>query len=92
MASEENLGRAFRELQALHKIWKEELGPVAKEYREVLWEQFSAATKVINDKRQVYNEQIEQELMLNFEAKQVIIAKIKEIFSAQNNTHNEWQK
>ena len=92
LASEENLGRAFRELQALHKIWKEELGPVAKEYREVLWEQFSAATKVINDKRQVYNEQIEQELMLNFEAKQVIIAKIKEIFSAQNNTHNEWQK
>jgi hypothetical protein len=92
LASEENLGRAFRELQALHKIWKEELGPVAKEYREVLWEQFSAVTKVINDKRQVYNEQIEQELMLNFEAKQVIIAKIKEIFSAQNNTHNEWQK
>ena len=33
LASEENLARAFRELQALHKIWKEELGPVSKEYR-----------------------------------------------------------
>ena len=60
------MGRAFRELQALHKIWKEELGPVAKEYREVLWEQFGAATKVINDKRQAYNVQIEKELMINF--------------------------
>ena len=92
LASEENLGRAFRELQALHKIWKEELGPVAKEYREVLWEQFSAATKVINDKRQEYNAQIEQKLMLNFEAKEAIVAKIKEISNTQNNTHNEWQK
>jgi len=45
------LNRAFRELQALHKIWKEELGPVAKEYKDELWDRFSAATKVINDKR-----------------------------------------
>ena len=92
LASEENLGRAFRELQALHKIWKEELGPVAKEHREVLWEQFSAATKVINDKRQEYNTQIEQELMLNFKAKEAIVAKIKEITNGSNNKHNEWQK
>lgn len=92
LASEEDLSRAFRELQALHKIWKEELGPVAKEYREVLWEEFSAASKIINDKRQEYNTQIEQKLMLNFEAKEAIVAKIKEISNTQNNTHNEWQK
>ena len=92
LASEENLGRAFRELQALHKIWKEELGPVAKEYREVLWEQFGAATKVINDKRQAYNVQIEKELMINFEAKELIIDKIKSISEIEYDSHTEWQK
>lgn len=92
LASEENLGRAFRELQALHKIWKEELGPVAKEYREVLWEQFGAATKVINDKRQAYNVQIEKELMINFEAKELIIDKIKSISEIEYDSHSEWQK
>lgn len=92
LASEENLGRAFRELQALHKIWKEELGPVAKEYRDVLWEQFSAATKVINDKRQEYNAHIEQELVANFEAKEAVISKIKALCDSNNNSHKEWQK
>ena len=92
LASEENLGRAFRELQALHKIWKEELGPVAKEHRDTLWEQFSAATKVINDKRQVFNAQIEQELKANHETKQTIISKIKELGTNVADEHAEWQK
>jgi hypothetical protein len=34
LATETDLNRAFRELQALHKIWKEELGPVAKEFKD----------------------------------------------------------
>ena len=92
LASEKNLGRAFRELQALHKIWKEDLGPVAKEYSEVLWEQFGAASKVINDKRKEYNEQLEQELLVNFEAKEAITARIKELTNTQNDKHVEWQK
>jgi len=91
LANEENLGRAFRELQAIHKIWKEELGPVSKEYREVLWEQFSAATKVINDKRQEYNAHIEQELMANFDSKKVIIEKIKSLTETENSSHGKWQ-
>jgi hypothetical protein len=60
LANETDLNRAFRELQALHKIWKEELGPVAKEYKDELWDRFSAATKVINDKRQDYYNQLEE--------------------------------
>lgn len=91
LANEENLGRAFRELQAIHKIWKEELGPVSKEYREILWEQFSAATKVINDKRHEYNAHIEQELMANFDSKKVIIEKIKSLTDVENSSHGKWQ-
>ena len=92
LATEENLGRAFRELQALHKIWKDELGPVAKEYREKLWEQFAAATKVINDKRKVYNVQIEEELLANYKSKEILISKINEIANSEFKTHSDWQK
>ena len=92
LANEQNLDRVFRELQALHKIWKEELGPVAKEHREALWEQFSAATKAINDKRKIYNAQIEEELTANFKAKEAIVLKINEIANNAYETHKDWQK
>ena len=92
LANEKNLDRVFREVQALHKIWKEELGPVAKEHREALWEQFSAATKAINDKRKIYNAQIEEELTANYKAKEAIILKINEIASNTYETHKDWQK
>ena len=51
LAKDDNINRAFRELQVLHKLWKEELGPVDREYREDIWERFSNATKTIHDKR-----------------------------------------
>ncbi len=92
LANEQNLDRVFREVQALHKIWKEELGPVAKEHRVALWEQFSAATKVINDKRKIYNSQIEEELTANFKAKEAIVLKINEITNNEYETHKDWQK
>ena len=38
LAQETDVNRAFRELQLLHKMWKEDLGPVGKEYREPIWE------------------------------------------------------
>ncbi len=50
LAQDEDSNRAFRELQALHKLWKEELGPVAKEFREDIWERFRNATKSIHEK------------------------------------------
>lgn len=37
LAKEPDLNRAFRELQVLHKIWKEDLGPVGKDHREEIW-------------------------------------------------------
>ena len=54
LAEDTNVNRSFRELQALHKLWKEDLGPVAKEKREEIWQRFSKATKVIHEKRQYY--------------------------------------
>jgi len=91
LANETDLNRAFRELQALHKIWKEELGPVAKEYKDELWNRFSAATKVINDKRQDYYNQLEEKFEENLKIKNEIIAQIITISEKTINSHKDWQ-
>ncbi|WP_248722571.1 DUF349 domain-containing protein [Seonamhaeicola sp. ML3] len=93
LAKDDNVMRAFRELQELHKMWKEELGPVGKEHREEIWEKFKAATKTINDKRQLYFKEIDKVYEKNLEKKLEIIANIDSITSQQSaNTHNAWQK
>ncbi|MDT0688380.1 DUF349 domain-containing protein [Salegentibacter sp. F188] len=92
LAEEEDVNRAFRELQMLHKMWKEELGPVGKEYREDIWNRFSDATKKIHDKRQQYFNNLDQVFEKNWEKKQEIINKIKEIAEENYNNHNKWQQ
>ncbi len=88
---EEDIAKAFRELQMLHKVWKEEIGPVAKEYRENVWEQFSAATKVIHDKRQALLVQLESAFEDNYEAKKELITAIAEQIANTKPSHQSWQ-
>jgi hypothetical protein len=92
LASEENIGKAFHQLQTLHKIWKEELGPVDKEKREEIWERFSNATKLIHDKRQAYFSNLEESYEVNLEAKNKIIDQIHAVANAIASTHKGVQK
>ena len=92
LAQDNDSNRAFRELQVLHKIWKEELGPVDKNYREDIWERFSAATKTIHEKRQVFFEEMDKVYEKNLEIKHEIISKINAIAEDEANNHNAWQK
>lgn len=92
LAQEADVNRAFRELQMLHKMWKEELGPVAKEFREDIWDRFSSATKQIHDKRQEYFNTLDERYEENWKAKQVIIEKIRVIADEDYKSHNKWQQ
>ena len=92
LTQEPDTNRAFRELQMLHKMWKEDLGPVEKEYREDIWQKFSEATKQIHDKRQEYFAQLEKEFEKNLEKKQEIIEKISQIAGQNYNSHKQWQQ
>ena len=92
LAQSDNINRAFRELQVLHKMWKEELGPVAKEQREIIWERFSNATKAIHEKRQEYYADLDKAHEKNLERKEVIISKIATIAEDKANSHGAWQK
>lgn len=92
LAKDDDAMRAFRELQELHKMWKEELGPVDKEHREVIWERFKAATKVINEKKQLYFKEIDKVYEKNLEKKQEIISAIEAIAQEPTNSHGGWQR
>lgn len=92
LTQEPDTNRAFRELQMLHKMWKEDLGPVEKQYREDIWKKFSEATKMIHDKRQEYFENLEKEYETNLEKKQEIIEKIREIAETDYRSHKQWQQ
>ncbi|SFZ92100.1 protein of unknown function [Flaviramulus basaltis] len=92
LAKDDNAMRAFRELQELHKMWKEELGPVGKEHREQIWERFKTATKIINDKRQVYYKEIDKVHEKNLETKLEIIEKINALNTQEINSHSAWQR
>ena len=87
-----DVNKAFRELQLLHKIWKEDLGPVDREHRDAIWDRFSAATKAIHQKRQEYfkNQDVIHEA--NLLVKQDIIKKIEAITQQKVNNHSSWQK
>ena len=92
LAQDENTNRSFRELQVLHKMWKEELGPVGKVHREEIWERFSNATKTIHDKRQAYYADMDKAHEKNLEQKEEIIAQIIAVNEDPTNSHSAWQK
>ena len=92
LAEDTNVNRSFRELQALHKLWKEDLGPVAKEKREEIWQRFSKATKVIHEKKQEYYEDLDKAYEKNLIVKEEIISKITEIASQNSESHKFWQQ
>lgn len=92
LASEPDLGKAFRELQTLHKIWKEDIGPVGKEHREEIWERFSNATKVIHQRRQVQLGEMEAVLEKNLEKKREIIGAIQKIAENVGSNHKQLQQ
>ncbi|MBC9798210.1 DUF349 domain-containing protein [Sinomicrobium weinanense] len=87
-----DVNTAFRELQSLHKIWKEDIGPVDREHREDIWNRFSAATKVIHEKRQDYFKNMDQIHEQNLVRKQEIIAQINAVAENKASSHNQWQK
>ena len=89
LAESENVVEAFKELQKLHEQWKE-YGPVAKEYREQIWDRFKAATAVVNKKYQAYYEGLKEQQADNFAKKTVLCEKVEEIAAREVGSSNDW--
>lgn len=89
LAESANSVQAFRELQKLHEEWKE-LGPVAKEKREEIWDRFKAATAVINKKYQAHYEGEKEKQVANLAAKTALCEKAEAIANSGLNAGSNW--
>ena len=89
LAENENVVEAFRELQKLHEQWKE-FGPVAKEFRESIWDRFKAATAVINKKYQAYFEEQKSKQGENLAAKQQLCEQVEALAEKEITSSNDW--
>ena len=92
LAEHEDINLAFKELQDLHKIWKEDIGPVSQDMREEIWQNFSAATKKIHDKRHDHFRKMRSKYQEIIENKLEVVAKLNAYDTSNNKSHNDWQK
>ena len=90
LVNDTDINKAFRELQDLHKIWKEDIGPVSREHREEVWNKFSELTKQMHDKREVLFESLRGKENENLEKKKEIVARIQALAIEKVNSHNAW--
>ena len=85
-----DVNKAFRELQDLHKLWKEDIGPVGREHREEIWNKFSELTKQMHDKRELIFEKLRGTENENLENKNLVIAELTLLANEKVDSHNLW--
>lgn len=91
LEKESNVVNAFRELQKLHEEWKE-LGPVAKEFRESIWERFKAATAIINKRHQSFFENLKEEQKQNLVKKSALCEQAEALANEPVMDSTKWNR
>ena len=83
--------KASHELNTLHKLWKNDLGPVAKEHSEDLWKRFQEASRVIQSKRHAYQKDMVGAMRENLVKKESLLKEMKSLTESQLDNHKTWQ-
>ncbi|MDE6246386.1 MAG: DUF349 domain-containing protein [Muribaculaceae bacterium] len=91
LAAEENIIEASASLRRLHDEWRE-IGPVMKDLRDSIWEEFKAASAVINKKHQEYFDAIKERELKNEEAKTALCEQIEAIDYSAFTRYSEWDE
>lgn len=86
-----NIVEANRALQQLHDEWVE-IGPVARELREDIWNRFKEASSIINKKHQAYFDELHAKEGANLEAKKALIEKLKMIDIEKISSNKGWDE
>ena len=82
--------KASRDLNTLHRLWKNDLGPVGKEYGDELWKRFQEASHIIHFRRQEFDKEYDNILEDNLKKKKAILEKMESIRDNLPKNHNEW--
>ena len=91
LIDEPDVNYASKELQDLHKIWKEDIGPVSREMREEVWKKFKEVTRKVHNKRHEHFKEMRSKFQEIVEKKLEITQKINEYDTSKNTTHKDWQ-
>lgn len=88
---EPSVTNAFHRLQKLHEQWRE-IGPVANEYKDQLWDRFREASSKINKRHQEYFDTLKEEQKKNLDLKTELCVKAEELVAAPPVSRKEWNK
>ena len=91
LAEEPSVVEAFRKLQKLHDDWRE-IGPVASEYKEALWERFKEASSKINRSHQEFFENLKAEQLNNLERKTALCEQVEALAADSLSSHKTWNR
>ncbi len=89
LADEQDVISAFHQLQKLHDEFRE-IGPVARELREEVWNRFKEASTAVNKRHQQHFEALKQRENDNLEKKTALCEKVEGIDYAALETYNQW--
>lgn len=91
LADESDVISAFHQLQELHQQYRE-IGPVAKDLREEMWQRFKAASTVINKRHQQHFEGLRAREEENLQKKTELCEKVEAIAQEENKGAGDWEK
>lgn len=91
LAEETDVVSAFHQLQELHNQYRE-IGPVAKDLREEVWNRFKAASTVINKAHQQHFEQLRAGEEENLQKKTALCEQAEAICEQEKKGSNEWEE
>lgn len=87
----DDIVKASRDLNDLHRLWKNELGPVSREHSDDLWKRFQSASQKIHSKRQNFQKEISNIQQENFKKKEDVIFRMRDLAKSVPNSHSDWQ-
>lgn len=91
LVAKEDVVGAFKRLQELHLSWRQ-IGPVAKELRDEIWNKFKEASTEINKRYQVFFEERKARELENEKAKTEICERVEAFDFNSLNTYADWDE
>ncbi|MDG1252814.1 MAG: DUF349 domain-containing protein [Schleiferiaceae bacterium] len=80
-----------KDLQRLHASWKE-VGPVAMEDKDLLWDQFREASNILHEKRRAKQDVAKAANDERLQQKEVLVAELEALAAEGSGEHGNWQK
>ncbi len=91
LAGETDIIASFRALQQLHEKWRQ-IGPVAKELREELWQKFQEASAVIRKQYQAHFEERKAREAANEGAKNALCDELEAVDFSTADSFTAWDE